>query len=202
VRLFYTLAYALGFRPWEAAARKGADTGAALFDREEAERQRPYGKALDLGCGTGVHSVELARRGWDVTGVDFVSKAVREAEARARNAGVHVRFIKADVTDLRRAGVGTGYSFALDFGLFHGLGSAERVAMGREVTAVTVPGATLLMLAFAPGRRGPLPAGASRSDIQGAFPEWSLVAEEPAPVTGLPRPLRSAQPTFYRLRRK
>jgi SAM-dependent methyltransferase len=187
MRLFYTLAYAFGFKPWEAAATKGAQKGAELFDREEAERQRPYGRALDLGCGTGIHSVELAWRGWEVTGVDFVSKALSEAEARGRNAGVHVRFIKGDATDLRRAGVGTGYSFALDFGLFHRLAENERRAMGREVTAITAPSATLLMLAFARGRRGPLPAGAARSDIERAFPEWSLLAEDPAPVEGLYR---------------
>ena len=149
-----------------------------------------------------MHSVELARRGWEVTGVDLIPAALREAEARAQKADVHVRFIEADATALRRSGVGVGYVFALDIGLFHGLTSTERNAMGREVTAVTAPGATLLMLAFAPGRRGPLPAGASRSDVEQAFPEWSLVAEDTAPGDVLPRPLRNARPMFYRLRRK
>jgi hypothetical protein len=43
----------------------------------------------------------------------------------------------------------------LDFGLFHDeLSDEQRAAMGREVSAVAVPGATLLMVAWAPGRRG------------------------------------------------
>ncbi|MCC2643940.1 MAG: Methyltransferase type 11 [Nitrospira sp.] len=41
-----------------------------MFDREERERQPPYGPALDLGCGTGMQAVELARRGWQVTAVE------------------------------------------------------------------------------------------------------------------------------------
>ena len=38
MRLFYTFAYAVGFKPWETASTKGAPKIAALFDREEAER--------------------------------------------------------------------------------------------------------------------------------------------------------------------
>jgi hypothetical protein len=93
------------------------------------------------------------------------------------------------------------FNFALDFGLFHGLSDVERAAMGRELTAVTRPGATLLMVVWAPGRRGPLPRGASRVDVEQAFPTWTIVADEPAPANALPKPLRNAQPRFYHLRK-
>ena len=45
--------------------------------------------------------------------------------------------------------------------------------MGREVTAVAAPGATLLMMAWAPARRRLLPRGAGRADIQAAYPTWT-----------------------------
>lgn len=48
------------------------------------EAARP-GRAVDLGCGVGALSFALARRGWDVTGVDLDAHALRWAE-RARNA--------------------------------------------------------------------------------------------------------------------
>lgn len=48
----------------------------AWLDREQEGREPPYGKALDIGCGTGRDSVELARRGWEVTGIDMIPKAV------------------------------------------------------------------------------------------------------------------------------
>lgn len=199
--LFYTVAYWIGFRPWERAAAQEAERISAMFDREERGRQPPYGPALDLGCGTGMQSVALARRGWHVTGVEIVPKALRAARERVREAGVEVRLVQGDVTALRAAGIGSGFRFVLDFGLFHGLKDEEREAMGREVSAVATPDATMLMIAWAPGRRGPLPRGASRQDIEAAFPSWTVIAEDAIPAPALPRPLKNADPRFYRLRR-
>jgi hypothetical protein len=45
--------------------------------------------------------VELAKRGWQVTGVDFVPNALRRARERVRPAGVELRLIEGDVTRLR-----------------------------------------------------------------------------------------------------
>ncbi|MEJ2376258.1 MAG: class I SAM-dependent methyltransferase [Pseudolabrys sp.] len=201
--LFYKLAYAIGFTPWENAAahRPAAEQVAALFDREQSERAPPYGRALDLGCGTGHWTVDLALRGWQATGIELVSNAVRKARARARDAGVDVQFIQGDVTALRAAGVQPSFQFIWDFGTVHGLTSSQRQAVGREVTAVTEPSATMLMLAWAPGRRGPLPRGASRTDIEMAFPSWTIIDAAAFDVSGLPPPLRKVEPICYRLRR-
>jgi len=197
---FYTLAYAIGWKPWEAAGERERARLAALFDREEQERARPYGAALDLGCGTGLHAVELAKRGWQVTGVEIVPKALRAARERARAAGVEMRLVEADVTALRAAGIGSGFALVLDFGVFHGLEEPQRRAMADEVTEVAAPGATLLMIAFVPGRRGPLPRGASRGEIQATYSRWKLIAEDALPVSELPPFLRNADPHVYRLR--
>ena len=130
--MFYAAAYWIGLRPWETEAIREADRIAKLFDREESEPQPPYGSALDLGCGTGMQSVALARRGWQVTGVELVPRALRAARERAREAGVEVRFLQGDVAALRAAGVGSGFRLVLDFGCFHGLNDAQRIATGRE----------------------------------------------------------------------
>ncbi len=201
MNLFYSLAYAIGFRPWEDASEKEAQRIAAMLDREEAERAPPYGKALDLGCGTGMQAVELARRGWQVTGVDRVAKAIRAARDRARAANADIDFVQGDVTALRDLGIDGGFEFVLDFGLFHGLTDSLRAAMGREVNAVTTPDATMLMIAWTPGLRPPLPRGASRADVESAFPGWTIITEDAIPVAALPRALKRAGPRFLRLRR-
>ena len=202
--LFYQIAYGIGFTPWEVAATHpiAAKQIAAMFDREERERQPPYGRALDLGCGRGHWSIELARRGWDVTGIDVVANAVKEARGRAAKAGVKVRFLEGDLMALREVGVGGGhrYDFCWDFGAIHGLAQNERKAIGREVTAIASPNATIVLLAWAPGRRAPLPRGASRNDIEEAFPAWQLINVEAFDASGLPRLLRNVDPHFYRLR--
>ena len=58
-------------------------------------------RVLDLACGHGRHSVELARRGCRVTGVDLSEPSLRLAAARAAEAGVEVRFERADMRRIR-----------------------------------------------------------------------------------------------------
>jgi SAM-dependent methyltransferase len=203
----YRLLYGLGFTPWEhiAALPQVTEQVSALFDREEQGRRSPYGKALDLGCGSGFWAVKLAERSWQVTGVDLVPKALRRARERARQAGVDIRFAEGDVTRLRATGVGSGFGFLLDFGLFHDeLTDEQRAAMGREVTAVAAPGATLLMMAWGPRRRGPLWRGASRGDIEAAYPEWTVIDEQGFDVSRARfyRHVKNPDPHFYRLRRR
>jgi SAM-dependent methyltransferase len=200
--LFYRFAYWVGLKPWEEmAALPIAAQILSLFDREESERQPPYGPALDLGCGSGIWAVRLAARGWQVTGIDIVPKAVRSARRRIRDAGVEARIIQADLTALRTAGVGSGFQFALDLGAIHGLNEVQRQAAGREISAVTAADATMVLLAWIPGHRGPLPRGMSGEDIRAAFPGWTIIAEEAADVSGAPAYIEKAEPRFYRLRR-
>jgi SAM-dependent methyltransferase len=206
--LAYRLLYAVGYTPWEQIAKLPAarERISALFEREEKGREPPYGQALDLGCGSGIWAVELATRGWEVTGVDIIPKALRRARARARQAGVEIRLVHGDVTTLGAGDVGSGFRFLVDFFLFHDeLTDDQRKAMGRQVTAIAAPGATLLMTAWAPGRRGPLPRGASRGDIEAAYPDWTLIDDEPFDIVTEARfykHIRTADPRVYRLRRE
>jgi len=97
---FYKIAYMIGMTPWEEMSRLPiARQISSLLDREQQERQPPYGSALDLGCGSGNWSVELATRGWQVTGIDIVPKALCAARERTRDAGVVAQFVKGDMTD-------------------------------------------------------------------------------------------------------
>jgi cyclopropane fatty-acyl-phospholipid synthase-like methyltransferase len=72
---------------------------AAEIDSLVAELGLPSASAiLDVGCGTGRHSVGLAKRGFRVTGVDLSSGMLAQAEKAANDAGVAVTFIHADAT--------------------------------------------------------------------------------------------------------
>jgi len=201
--VFYKVAYWLGVTPWEEMATLPiAEQITSLFDREERERQWPYGAALDLGCGSGIWSVKLAARGWRVTGIEIVPEALRAARRRIQKAGVEARLIQGDMTALRTFGIGSDFKFVLDLGAIHGLNDAQRKAVGREVSAVTAGGATLVLLAWVPAQRGPLPCGMSRNDLQHVFPDWTLIGEDLADVSGAPRFIKRAKPCFYRLRRR
>ncbi|MGN6167737.1 MAG: class I SAM-dependent methyltransferase [Solirubrobacteraceae bacterium] len=167
----YEFAYRVGFHPWEDAETQPEfnDTLASLVGREESGRP-PYGPALDLGTGSGIWAVWLARRGWQVTAVEIVERALERARTRARDAGVDVRLVRGDVTDLDPAHVGSGFRLFLDTGTFHGLTAAQRAAMARGIIGIAAPAATMIVLGWERWHRGPLPRGTDRADIQGAFP--------------------------------
>ncbi len=99
----YQLAYRIGFHPWEDLAEHPpfATKLLELVAREEDGHAPPFGPALDLGCGSAVWGVRLAQRGWDVTGVDIVEKALRRARERVAEAGVEMRLVHGDVRALR-----------------------------------------------------------------------------------------------------
>ena len=201
----YRLAYAIGFHPWEAAAADPpfVAKAAQMFDREERDRQPPYGRALDIGTGSGIWGIELAKRGWQVTGVDLVEKALRRARDRVRNAGVEMEVVRGDVTALGRAGIGHGFRFILDTGTFHGLQPKEQIAMGQEVTGVSAPDATMLLLVW-PRRIRPLIRGAYSSEVQAAFPGWEITDVEPSyfSLPDLLEVILRPDEKWYRLRRK
>ena len=53
---------------------------------------------LDIGCGTGRHSVEFAKRGYKVTGLDLSEGMLAQARAKGLLAGVEVNWIHGDAT--------------------------------------------------------------------------------------------------------
>jgi hypothetical protein len=72
--------------------------------------------------------------------------------------------------------------------------------MGREVSAVAAADATVVLDVFAPRRRGPLPRGASESDVVAAFPDWEITNIEVADTD--PDPIAKVfkfDERFYRL---
>lgn len=201
----YKLFYRLGFHPWEDLAEHPpfADKLRELFDREESGREPPYGPALDLGCGSAVWGVKLAERGWQVTGVDLVEKSLERARERIREAGVEMRVVQGDVTNLQDADVGREFRLILDTGTFHGLDADQRAAMGKEVTAIAADDATVVLDVFAPRRRGPLPRGASQADVETAFPDWEITDVEVADTDPDPiAKLFKFDERFYRLVRR
>lgn len=193
----YRLAYRLGLTPWEQAGAGFGPQLSALLETEEGHADGPHGKALDVGCGSGDHSIELAQRGWQVTGVDFVPAAIEKARAKAAAAGVEVSFVEGDATRLAQS-AGTGYRLLLDIGCFHGLKDDQRADYAKGASAVTDAGGTLLIFAFGPGRRGPLPRGVAPDDLATTLAGWTLEHEELADTSGMPGPLKKSEPRWYR----
>ncbi|WP_326545225.1 class I SAM-dependent methyltransferase [Mycolicibacterium sp. ND9-15] len=175
-QLLFKTFYRLGFVPWD--GHPIADSLRDLVD----DAALPAGKALDLGCGTGDNSIYLARRGWQVTGVDFVAKAVERARAKAAAARVPVTFAHADVTRLSSEGVGSGFDLIVDSGCLHGMSPGDRDAYVREITAVAAPQARLHLVGFIPGASFGVPGIAAGEVARRFAAGWTLVSSGSEPA--------------------
>ena len=51
---------------------------------------------LDIGCGTGRHSIELSKRGYDVTGIDFSAAQLIKARQNSIKENVSINFVRTD----------------------------------------------------------------------------------------------------------
>ncbi|MBI5354195.1 MAG: class I SAM-dependent methyltransferase [Chloroflexi bacterium] len=81
-------------------------------------QSHPAGRAIDLGCGTGTNIITLAKTGWQVTGIDFASRAIQIAKKKLKGQNVSAKLLVGDVTHFK---VDSQFELALDIGCFHGV---------------------------------------------------------------------------------
>jgi SAM-dependent methyltransferase len=185
--------YAVGFAPWDSGIPD------ELVDVIEGSDALPPGRALDLGSGMGGKTVYMATKGWQVTGVESVPRALARARDRADKAGVSVDWRRGDVTRLEELGLNTGYDLFFDFGCFHGLNDAQRTRYAAGVASLAAPTATLLMMGFRKALP-PVPSGISSAELLRRFPGWKLIWENPT-ATSPTSAMRRADAGWFWLRR-
>jgi SAM-dependent methyltransferase len=100
------------------------------------------GRVLDVGCGEGADAVWLARQGWDVTALEVSSIALERAAVHARDAGVPVHWVHAE---LAVAGLPPG-SFDLVSAQYPALLRTPDAAGERALLAAVAPGGVLLLV--------------------------------------------------------
>ncbi len=136
------------------------------------------GHVLDIGCGTGEHTILLTRLGYDVLGVDGAPTAVEQARRNAAAQGVDARFAVRDALDL---GASPTFDTVVDSALFHVFDADDRARYVRSLRDATRPGALVVVLALSDAGRGFGPQ-VSEDDLRGAFGAgWSL--EDLSPTT-------------------
>ncbi|MEW6568596.1 MAG: class I SAM-dependent methyltransferase [Chloroflexota bacterium] len=140
-RASFELSYLLGRSPW--------DRGLSPPELLEFIVDHPPGRGIDLGCGTGTNVITLARRGWQVTGIDFSHLAILRARRKARRAGIQAALLQGDVSNLSHL---TGpFDLALDIGCYHSLSSAQQQRYAEGLARLIRPGGTFLLYGFERG---------------------------------------------------
>ncbi len=104
-------------------------------------------RAVEFGCGMGKHSIAMARRGFEVTGVDISPTAIGMAKENAAVTDVRVNFIAADVTaDLEE--LSGGFAFGWDWEMLHHLFPEQRPSYAANLARLLAPGALHLSVCF------------------------------------------------------
>ena len=144
----------------------------------------PPGRALDVGCGAGGLVLELARRGWQVTGLDISKKAIAAARAVLQRADLDARFQVGDAASWQPA---TQYDLVTStFALPVALDRRARVL--DTIRSAVAPGGLVLVQEFDTGMaRYPFCRDMNLltvSDLRAAFPGFDVLRAEvePTPV--------------------
>lgn len=129
-------------------------------DRIEAALEiRPLERVLDVGCGTGRHAIELARRGYHVTGIDVAGEWIENARQTAAAEGLVVTFTVSSAADLRAT-----ESFDAAFAFNHTVGLLPDVAAHFAAVARSLRrGGRFLLVMAGPKRTSAWPPTGERN---------------------------------------
>ena len=142
-----------------------------------------HGRVLDVGCGTGEHTLMAARLGLEATGIDLATNALDRAAKKAEERGLMARFLYHDARHL--ADLGERFDVVLDSLVFHGFRGEERSAYLESLHTAVKPGGRYFMLGFRD--EPPTPPGRvhrlTPEEIRTAFADgWRVDAIEPTTI--------------------
>lgn len=120
----------------------------------------PGARLLDVPCGNGRLTFELANRGYRVTGIDLAEEFIEEARAAAADGSASVEFILGDMRNIEGERL---YDGAFCFG--NSFGFLEYADMGKFLTGVA--------RALEPGARFVVNTGMAAESVLPDFEEQS-----------------------------
>lgn len=150
------------------------DTGISPPELLEFIENHTAGRAIDMGCGTGTNVITLARAGWQVTGVDFASRAIHLAKQKLKSAGVQAEVFVNDATKLH--GITGPFDMALDIGCFHSLTQSDQIKYLGQLDRILSPDGFWLMYGFFKSDTNHAPPGLAEADISRISSQLNLLA--------------------------
>ena len=149
------------------------------------ERFPPEGPALDLGCASGDLALHLAREGLEVVGVDFVERAIEQANTRRSTLAADLaRRLVFRVADASRPSALGRFGSVFDSGFLHLLDAEASDRFVEDLAAAVVPGGRAYLHEFAVEFPVPnVPRAVTEAEVRERFAEgagWRVLHVAPA----------------------
>ncbi len=159
----------------------------ALLVQALDRRDKP-GRALDVGCGAGTYSIYMAERGYHVTAIDFMPRAITMLKDRIKDQDLSVEALQADVG---KWSTEEPYDVVLDIGCLHTPAMIDVATYKNKLLSWLAPGGDFILVHF--GRRGwwdwwPIGPNRIYADVlrQTFAPEFELIEDASAVRRGFP----------------
>lgn len=168
---FYRQSYRSGNTPWSS---DGAPAGPLVRGIKKIRAAVKNGRAVDLGCGHGRHTLFLARHGFAAVGIEYQADALTHAAGRGTKNLLYVR------GDIFRAPFKEGvFDVALDYGVFHHIRRRDTAAYTAFLGRLVRPGGYLFLSCFSRGFRHADGRRYARGFVahKGHYDRFSTVAE-------------------------
>jgi cyclopropane fatty-acyl-phospholipid synthase-like methyltransferase len=145
-----------------------------------ADAGKLQGRVLDVGCGTGEHTLLAAQHGAEAVGIDIAVRAINRARGKASERGIKAKFQVADA--LRLDQLSQRFDTTIDSGVFHVFDDDQRPTYVKSLRSALQPGGTCYLMCFSdrePGDWGP--RRVSEAELRSAFADgWTIESIEPS----------------------
>ncbi|MCP8304713.1 MAG: class I SAM-dependent methyltransferase [archaeon] len=135
------------------------------------EKKVKIGLALDVCSGAGKNAVYLAKKGFDVTGIDISPTAIKYAKKRAREAGVSERckFFTGNVTEMKIPK--DNFDFIFDRGCYHHIPKEDKPKFVKIISDSLKKGGKYFLSCFS-DKNPPWEKNVSKEEIRENFSEY------------------------------
>ncbi len=117
-----------------------------LIDNKDNSKKIKPCKALDVGCGEGFYSIYLAKKGFEVTGIDISENAINLAKQNAIKHEIKINFIALDVADLSK--INNKFDFVFEWALLHHIIPEQRQEYVKNIKRILNKGGKYLSICF------------------------------------------------------
>ncbi|MBI4245324.1 MAG: methyltransferase domain-containing protein [Planctomycetes bacterium] len=119
---FFQKSYIKGEHGWPTIEPTKELVDLVKFVRARFKSGKPA--AIDIGCGSGRHSILLAKSGFVTYAVDYVAEAIKEAKYYAAlNKAKGIKFVRGDFSKMKFSPI---FNLAIDYGVFHHILEKDR----------------------------------------------------------------------------